>query len=615
MQHVRARRIGQSILDASFWPVCLLFATIARYNFRVEIDIPTVLAVGLIAGLLQIATGWLMGLYHGRYVYGSFEEVLGVSISAGLATILTCVFVWVVPGRPVPISAVLVGGISALLMMLAMRYLLRAAAQRPPSKDSGVDAVVVFGAGDAGVQLVRSIQRDAGSPFRVAALLDDDPAKRRLRIGGVSVGGGRNQIESVARTTGATSIIVAIAGADAPLLQDVAERARQCGLQVKVIPTLAELVHASVQVSDVRDISDVDLLGRRPVTIDLTDVSEMIRGRRVLITGAGGSIGSELSRQVHRFSPSALGLLDRDESALHALELSIHGRALLNDDSTILASIRDADALLRVFKDFGPDIVFHAAALKHLPMLERFPEEAVKTNVFGTLNVLEVARATGVQIFVNISTDKAADPISVLGYSKRLTERITAGFANRGQGKYVSVRFGNVLGSRGSVLSAFQAQIEAGGPVTVTDPQVTRFFMTVSEAVQLVLQAAAVGDDGEALVLDMGESVRIDDVANQLIDRSGRSIDIVYTGLRDGEKLDEVLFAHDETDERSAHPLISHVNVPPLVVEDLDVLKEGTDSLALVETMKRLSMNTEHQVHLASVDLETEFHPASVDVA
>jgi FlaA1/EpsC-like NDP-sugar epimerase len=317
----------------------------------------------------------------------------------------------------------------------------------------------------------------------------------------------------------------------------------------------------------------------------VASVAGYLTGRRVLVTGAGGSIGSELCRQIHQYKPAQLIMLDRDESALHAVQLSIHGRAMLDTPDVVLADIRDAQRVLEIFERLRPEVVFHAAALKHLPMLEQYPAEAVKTNVWGTLAVLDAAKAASVHRFVNISTDKAANPVSVLGYSKRLAEGLTAAAAAETGDTFLSVRFGNVLGSRGSVLTAFTAQIEAGGPVTVTDPEVTRYFMTVQEAVQLVIQAAALGQAGEALVLDMGEPVRIDDVARRLIDMSGRCVDVVYTGLREGEKVHEELFGTGEADRRPVHPLLSHITVPavePAMVQAFDL---WGDPRSVVETL------------------------------
>jgi FlaA1/EpsC-like NDP-sugar epimerase len=282
----------------------------------------------------------------------------------------------------------------------------------------------------------------------------------------------------------------------------------------------------------------------------------------VLVTGAGGSIGSELCRQISRYGLAELIMLDRDESALHAVQLSLTGRALLDGRDVVLCDIRDAEALNQIFLSRRPDVVFHAAALKHLPMLEQYPAEAVKTNVIGTQNVLAAAARADVELFVNISTDKAANPSSVLGYSKRIAERITAAYARSASGNYLSVRFGNVLGSRGSVLTTFAEQIASGGPITVTDPEITRYFMTIEEACQLVVQAGAIGRPGEALVLEMGEPVKILDVAHHLIRLAAQPVKVEFTGLRVGEKLHEELFGeHEPRDVRPWHPQVSHVPV------------------------------------------------------
>jgi len=400
--------------------------------------------------------------------------------------------------------------------------------------------------------------------------------------------GTSDDIASMASVTGAALILVAIPSADAVLIRHVSQVATEAGLEVKVVPGVAELLDRRVDIRDVRDINLEDFLGRHQIETDLASMAGYLSGRRVLVTGAGGSIGSELCRQIHQLAPAELIMLDRDESGLHAVELSIHGRALLDSPEVVLADIRDAHVVTELFKSRRPEVVFHAAALKHLPMLEQYPGEAVKTNVWGTLTVLEAAKASGVERFVNISTDKAADPISVLGYSKRLGEGLTATVATAAEGTYLSVRFGNVLGSRGSVLTAFTAQIASGGPVTVTHPDVTRFFMTIQEAVQLVIQAAAIGRDGEALVLDMGEPVRIDDVAHQLIELSGRDVEIEYTGLRQGEKMHEALFADAEPDERPVHPLVSHVEVPPLSLLAARALAPGEEAACVITALRDL---------------------------
>jgi FlaA1/EpsC-like NDP-sugar epimerase len=359
-------------------------------------------------------------------------------------------------------------------------------------------------------------------------------------------------------------LVIAIARPSGTAIGELTAEAERCGLMPKVVPSISELLSGTALIEGVRDPRISDLLGRRPVQTDITAVADRFAGKRILVTGAGGSIGSELCRQLHRFGPAELIMLDRDESALHAIQLDLHGRALLDSEETVLADIRDARRVRQVFEQHRPEIVFHAAALKHLPLLERYPAEALKTNVWGTLTVLEAATASGVGAFVNNSTDKAADPVSILGYSKRAAERLTAHMAGQADGTFLSVRFGNVLGSRGSVLTALSAQVAAGGPVTVTHPDVSRYFMTADEAVQLVLQAAVIGRDGEVLVLDMGEQVRIVDMARRLTAAVPRRVEIEFTGLRPGEKLTEDLLGAGELDLRPFHPLIRHVPVAPL---------------------------------------------------
>ena len=424
--------------------------------------------------------------------------------------------------------------------------------------------IIVFGAGNAGTQLVHRLVRQPGAEYRPVAILDDDPGKRRLRIAGVPVAGDRSAMAAVAAGTGARLLVIAIARASGSVIRDLTAQAEACGLIPKVIPSVKELLGGAAAIDGVRDPRISELLGRQPVETDVAAVASYFTAKRILVTGAGGSIGSELCRQLHHLNPAQLILLDRDESALHALQLTLHGKALLDSDEIALADIRDADRIRQVFRQFRPQVVFHAAALKHLPLLERFPAEAVKSNVHGTLTVLQAAAEAEVEKFVNISTDKAAAPVSVLGFSKRIAERLTSYMSGQAAGIYLSVRFGNVLGSRGSFLTSVSAQIAAGGPVTITDPHVTRYFMTVGEAVQLVLQAAVIGRAGEVLVLDMGEPVRIADLARRLAAGSSREIEIIFTGLRPGEKLTEDLLADDETAEHREHPLIRHAAVPPL---------------------------------------------------
>jgi FlaA1/EpsC-like NDP-sugar epimerase len=536
--------------------------------------------------VLALGCGLLAGLYRGRHQRGSFDEVLAVTGAAfGTGLLLVVLTAVLLPGQRQPLRTVAGATVLAMLAMLGARYVVFAARHRSRAVAPIPTAVriIVFGAGAAGSQLVRSLNRQPDADYRPVAFLDDDPARRRLRVHGVPVLGDRTRMAEAAAQTGATVLVIAIARPSGSAIAELTAEAERCGLTPKVIPSVSELLSGSARIEGVRDPRISDLLGRSPVRTDIAAVADRFAGKRILVTGAGGSIGSELCRGLFRFRPAQLIMLDRDESALHAIQLDLHGRALLDTDDTVLADIRDERRIRQVFEQHRPEIVFHAAALKHLPLLERYPAEALKTNVWGTLTVLEAAVATGVDTFVNISTDKAADPVSVLGYSKRAAERLTAHMAGRAAGTYLSVRFGNVLGSRGSVLTALTAQVAAGGPVTVTHPDVARYFMTADEAVQLVLQAAVIGRDGEVLVLDMGEQVRIMDMARRLVAAVPQRVEIVFTGLRPGEKLTEDLLGQGELDNRPYHPLIRQVPVAPLepdLVTSLDPA-DGTAQLRI----------------------------------
>ena len=570
------RRIGA---DALAWTGGLVSAVLLRYDFHPDrISWPGFAVLAIAAIVTQVLVGLGTGLYLGRWRLGSFDEVSALVRTVAWVSSLLFLGELRQSHRFVPLSVILGGGIVAFVLMGAARYVIRSydeERRRPAGPD--VHRLVVFGAGDAGAQIVASLLRDPSSPYLPVALLDDDPTKRHLRIMGVPVMGDRSRMAAAADEHQADTLLVALPSASANLIRELSDLAFDADLDIKVLPGLGELVGGHVTVGDIRTPTAEDLLGRQPVDTDVASIADYLRGKRVLVTGAGGSIGSELCRQIARFEPANLIMVDRDESALHAVQLSIEGRALLDSPDLVLLDLRDRDGMTRLLRQRRPEVIFHAAALKHLPLLERFPGEAVQSNVWLTADLLAAAADIGVEKFVNISTDKAANPTSVLGYSKRIAERLTAHFAEHAAGSFVSVRFGNVLGSRGSVLHAFRAQIEAGGPVTVTDAGVTRYFMTVHEAVQLVIQAAAVDGaqhrQAEALVLDMGEPVLLDDVARRLIRESGRAIDVVYTGLRPGEKLHEDLFGADEDVVRRLHPLISHVAVPPVdprVVKSLD---------------------------------------------
>jgi FlaA1/EpsC-like NDP-sugar epimerase len=585
----RLARLALLLADLLSLHAGLSLAAAARYDGELDRINGRGLLIGTaVAAVVFVALSLVFRLHQGRYAVGSADE------SKGLATAVAAVGISVLavvlaagPPRLLPLSVPFLGGALSFVLMLGFRLVIRRQREGALRPREGLPTLV-FGAGNAGEQMVRSMLGDPASPYVPVGLLDDDPQKRYLRLRGVRMLGSREHIRTAATTSGAEAVVIAIPSADSALVRDISQRVRSVGLTVKVVPKVSDLLDRRVGIRDVRDIDIADLLGRRQVDTNVDEIAGYLQGRRVLVTGAGGSIGSELCRQIASHGPAELMMLDRDESALHAVLLSLHGQAWLDLPEVLLADIRDGETLRDLFLRRRPDVVFHAAALKHLNLLEQYPAEGWKTNVLGTRNVLDAATAVGVRHFINVSTDKAADPVSVLGRTKRMAERLTATYAERNSGRFLSVRFGNVLGSRGSVLETFAAQIARGGPVTVTHPDVTRYFMTIPEAVQLVIQAGAIGKGGEALVLDMGVPVRIADVAASLIAMEERPISILFTGLRPGEKLHEDLFGAGEHDVRPVHPLISHVPVPPLAPTGLERLgpaetasRDGTDEHAV----------------------------------
>jgi FlaA1/EpsC-like NDP-sugar epimerase len=592
----RFRLMLKVAYDLGSWMAAAVLATMLRYvpgtaPWRVAV------AVGLALCVTYLVLVGLVRVAKGRATTGSIDDVLEVgSIAVIAGAIVSCanadkMFI----ARSVPIAAT----VGFLAMATFGRLLWRSFVERGYPAMDGVQTasrVLVVGAGEAGRELVTSMVRDPRREWVPVGLVDDDRTKRHLRIRGVAVVGDTSGIPDLVERTRADTVVVAIPSASSETVTRIADSGRAAGADVKVLPSTSELLRGHVGIRDIRDINLADVLGRKQVDTDVASIAGYLSGRRVLVTGAGGSIGSELCRQISRFGPSELIMLDRDESALHALQLSLTGRAMLDGRDVVLCDIRDQAALRQVFLSRRPEVVFHTAALKHLPMLEQYPVEAVKTNVMGTENVLRAADEVDVVRLVNISTDKAANPCSVLGHSKRVAERLTAAYAQRASGAFLSVRFGNVLGSRGSVLTAFARQIAQGGPVTVTHPDVTRYFMTISEACQLVVQAGAIGRPGEALVLDMGQPVKILEVAEHLISRHPGRIEVEFTGLRDGEKLHEDLFgATEPQDVRPWHPLVSHVPVEPVANDLVSGLPTKGRREDVVVALELVSTGSEHR--------------------
>jgi FlaA1/EpsC-like NDP-sugar epimerase len=571
-----------------------------------------------VALTIHLLTHHLCGLYEPMWRYASVHEarriVLAGSVGGAGVVAASLVVGWSAGGvRALPLSVTAFGAVLTLLGSGAIRFQSRlfASGQRP--EGSARRWVLIVGAGSAGSMLLKDLLRNPSLRLRPVGLVDDDRRKLGRRLHGVPVLGPRTAIPRLVDQTRADLILLAIPTATSELVREVAALCEQAHVTLKVLPNVHEIVGGKVSARDLRDVRIEDLLGRKQVETDLEAVTAMVRGRRVLVTGAGGSIGSEIARQVATIGPAELVLLDHDETHLHDVVMSLdelRASRLAADGmidlaaaemklETVLADIRDRERVFGVFMRCRPEIVFHAAAHKHVPVLEVHPEEALATNVIGTANLADAAVTTGVGHFVLISTDKAINPASVMGASKWLAEQVVRSLQG-GDSVLCAVRFGNVVGSRGSVIPTFFRQIARGGPVTVTDPNMTRYFMSVEEAVQLVLQAAALSTGGEVFTLDMGEPVRILDLAERLIRLSGRTprrdVPIEIVGTRPGEKLVEDIVAPEEEQLPSGHPAIV-VSRPPVpnraavhrALAGLERLSSEAPPSELAERMKALA--------------------------
>lgn len=454
---------------------------------------------------------------------------------------------------------------------------------------------LVIGAGEAGLAVVRELKHSDAEYYPVA-FIDDSPEKKNFEVMGVPVVGSREDIMHAVSKYEIDIIIIAIPSASRQTISELIHICKQTNRQIKIIPRMKDLISGKVTISTIRDVNVEDLLGREPVKIDLDEVASYLTDRVVLITGAGGSIGSEICRQVAGIAPKQLIILDHSENNIYDIENELQSISPHLPLQPIIADIQNKERIKEIFARHKPDVVFHAAAHKHVPLMEQNPVEAVHNNVFGTLNVVECAHEYGVAKFVLISTDKAVNPTSVMGTTKRIAEMIIQCYNNRSRTRFTAVRFGNVLGSRGSVVPLFRSQIEKGGPVTVTHPEMYRYFMTIPEAVQLVIQAGAFARGGEIFILDMGKPVRIKDLAEDLIRLSGlqpgKDIKIVYTGLRPGEKLFEELFTKEEGTVATKHDRIfvgkSEVVSEQILFPQLERLRQSRSREEAIAMLKEI---------------------------
>ncbi|MBT2758422.1 polysaccharide biosynthesis protein [Mesobacillus foraminis] len=461
------------------------------------------------------------------------------------------------------------------------------------NKNTNKRRTLIVGAGSAGTMVARQLLKNQEAGLLPVGFIDDDMKKHQLDILGITVFGGVNTIESIVKEMKVDNIVIAIPSLCKKDLSTIFQECAKTNAKTQILPMIEDLVTGKISVSHFRDVQVEDLLGREPIKLDIESISEYLTGKTVLVTGAGGSIGSEICRQIAPFNPARLILLGHGENSIYSIEMELkesYGNTKIQL-ITEIADMQDADKMDHIMSTYNPDVVYHAAAHKHVPLMERNPEEAVKNNVLGTLNAARAASWNGVKTFVMISTDKAVNPTSVMGSTKRLAEMIIQAMDQKSATKFVAVRFGNVLGSRGSVIPLFKKQIEKGGPVTVTHPDMIRYFMTIPEASRLVIQAGSLARGGEIFVLDMGDPVKIVDLAKNLIKLSGNSLEeigIEFTGMRPGEKLFEELLKEDEVHDKQVYPKIYIGKTSELYIEEIERLLESFNSMEKAELREKL---------------------------
>ncbi|OYY94472.1 MAG: polysaccharide biosynthesis protein [Hydrogenophilales bacterium 28-61-23] len=598
-------RYGRSLLVIVHDLTAAALAWLAAFWFRFNLALPPEFQASALSTLfwvvpVQAALFWYFGLYRGIWRFASLPDLKRIlkAVAIGAVAVPTLLILFRVQ-EVVPRSVLLLDPILLVLLMGGSRFAYRAwKDHRFYALMSETKPVLILGAGSASDFLLREMARTP-TGYQAVGLLDDDPAKVGRHIQGIQVLGLVRDIERWQKKTGVRDAILAMPSAPPAVRKAVVETCAGLGLNLLTVPSMNDLMQGRVSVESLRKIELDDLLGREPVKLDNQGLHELLTGKVVMVTGAGGSIGSELCRQLARFNPSLLVMLEQGEFALYGMEQEFAKCHPAQALACAIGDVKDAARIGQVMRDYRPDVVFHAAAYKHVPLMEQVNAlQAVKNNVLGTWVVASAAREAGVGRFVMISTDKAVNPTNVMGASKRLAEMVCQSLQREEGGgvstRFVSVRFGNVLGSSGSVIPKFQKQIEAGGPVTVTHPEITRFFMSIPEAAQLVLQAGLMGRGGEIFVLDMGDSIRIADLARLMIRLSGKSEDeihIEYSGLRPGEKLYEEVLADAETTLPTPHPKLRVASARQV---DLELVESflgwigSTDSAADAEVRAQL---------------------------
>ena len=579
---------------------------VLSYAFRFDFSIPSVYwprIVSLLPAILiiKLVIFWQFDSFKGWWRYVSMPDLVQIVKANLLGSIVFVVYAVVVYRLDqIPRSVLAFDGIFCFLSVAGVRFATRAFREHYLPLQQGPDLhktrALIIGAGDAGQLIAREVRSNPQVDLTIVGFIDDDPVKRKGIFQGLNVLGSQTELNDIVNTYGVDEVIIAIPSAPGRQIRAIVERCQESKVRFRILPGVGELIDGRVSIQQVRDVDLNDLLGREPIFLDEAQINHYIQGKRVLVTGAGGSIGSEVCRQVARFNPQKLILFENGETPLFLIEQELSKTYPDLPIVPVIGDVRNFSRVNVIFDEQLPQVVFHAAAYKHVPMMEMNPAEAVNNNVQGTRLLANAADQFGVEKFVMISTDKAVRPTNIMGTTKRVAELYVQSLDNRSKTRFVTTRFGNVLGSNGSVIPTFKEQIAAGGPVTVTHPEVTRFFMTIPEATQLVLQAGSMGSGGEIYLFDMGEAVKIRFLAEELIRLSGlqphEDIEIVYTGLRPGEKLYEELLLDDEGVLPTSHNKIciaqSSTSSHTELVANIDDLVAAAKALDLAGVKEKL---------------------------
>jgi len=574
----------QILSDVCIVWICFYFAYLIDYRFVLDLDLEVLAFIPLLASFIGICVMTGYKLYNRIWRYASIREYITLTKAILFNVAATFLVSWFIFGSMQPVSF-FVHWVEAMLLITAgSRLMPRLLYGHKEHKNNRSRRALIVGAGDCGNLIVRELLQSSGTQMNPVAFVDDDWLKHQLQLHGIPVVGGSEQIPEIVRKLAITDILISIPSATKEDISRIVDICKMTKARLKIMPLLNDLIEGKVGMNQIRDVEVEDLLGREPVKVDMHGIASYVTQKTVLVTGAGGSIGSELCRQISSFRPFQLLLLGHGENSIYTIEMELRTKFPDLKMETIIADIQDRSRIMQVFQQYRPQVVFHAAAHKHVPLMEANPSEAIKNNILGTKNVAECAERFETERFVLISSDKAVNPTSVMGATKRAAEMIIQGLSATSKSTiFTAVRFGNVLGSRGSVIPRFKEQIRCGGPVTVTHPDMVRYFMTIPEAVQLVIQAGALAGGGEVFVLDMGQPVRIVDLARDLIRLSGfepdLDIQIHFTGIRPGEKLYEELLTQEEGISSTKHDRI-FIGKPTIV--DRKILNEQIRKLEKV---------------------------------